>query len=701
MKRMLFNATHPEELRVAIVDGQSLVDLDFEFINSENKRGNIYKGRVTKVEPSLEAVFVEYGSSRQGFLSLKDISRRYFSDNYSPTTPMAMVKVQDVINVGDTLIVQVEKNERSNKGAALTTFVSLAGQYLVLLPNNPRGGGISRQIDGKERKALKKIMSELDLPAEHSLIARTAGIGQSLDSFNADLVYLVNLWKAIEAKAGESKAPVLIYEESSLVVRTLRDYLRDDVGQILIDDKPLYENTKKFVEDVMPNVAAEVLYYDETEPLFPHFQIESQIKDAYSRRVHLPNGGVIVIEQTEALVAIDVNSARSTKGADIEETALQTNLEAVEQIAKQLRLRDIGGLVVIDLIDMSSRKNRKKVEDRLLQSVESDRARTRISRISQFGLLELSRQRMRSSIEELSYDPCPRCRGRGFIRSVTSSSLSILRLIEEEALKANTELIHAHLPVEVVTFLVNEKRQELSMIEQKMGTRIVVIPTKSMLTPDHRIYRFTHTDVKKFDNAFSYTLKLRDHPPEIYNVVHTSGVDIGTSVEPPYLIKDDAEKSSESGIAKFVKKLISPTPPKTNSVSPPQPPPVKSKNANKKTYRKPKTHSGAANRGRKKPNRNNKGNLSGPQKKHTRRKNYAKKKPAQQKSNNNVVEGATVQKGKNVSKPYKGRRKNSYSTKRHTHHSRSNSKRYNRGGPNRKTKKSEARSQSQPHEISE
>ncbi len=701
MKRMLFNATHPEELRVAIVDGQSLVDLDIEFVNSENKRGNIYKGKVTKVEPSLEAVFVDYGASRQGFLSLKDISRSYFSDDYSPTTPMAMVKVQDVINVGDTLIVQVEKNERSNKGAALTTFISLAGRYLVLLPSNPRGGGISRQIDGYERKKLKKIISKLDLPAEHSVIARTAGIGQSLDAFNADLAYLINLWKAIEAKADESKAPFLIYEESSLVVRTLRDYLRDDVGQILIDDKSLYKNTNRFVKDVMPNAAAEVLHYKETEPLFSRYQIESQIKDAYSRRVQLPNGGVIVIEQTEALVAIDVNSARSTKGADIEETALQTNLEAVEQVAKQLRLRDIGGLVVVDLIDMSTQKNRRRVEEKLLEAVESDRARTRINRISQFGLLELSRQRMRSSIEESSYDTCPRCRGRGFIRSVTSSSLSILRLIEEEALKANTELIHAHLPVEVVTFLVNEKRQELSMIEKKMGTRIVVIPTKSMLTPDHRIIRFTRADVDKFENVFSYTLKLRDSPPEIYNIVHTSGVDIGTSVERPHLMAAEAKKSAESGIAKFVKKLISPTPPKTDSVSPPETLPVKSTQPQRPPRKHPKSRSGSGNRRKYKSNRYDKRNSNRSRKKSTYKKNYAKSKSAHGNSNN-VVDGAAVERRKNSPRPYKGRRrKNSYAARRHPNNSRPNSKNYNRGGRNRKPRKNAARKQVDSHEVRE
>ena len=520
MKRMLFNATHQEELRVAIVDGQTLVDLDIEFLNSESKRGNIYKGTVTKVEPSLEAVFVDYGAARQGFLSLKDISRNYFSGNYTASTPMAQVKVQDVINVGAEMIVQVEKNERGTKGAALTTFISLAGRYLVFLPNNPRGGGISRQVEGSNRHELKEVLSQLELPNEHSVIARTAGIGQSVENFKADLNYLVNLWKAIETTADQNESPKLIYQESSLIVRTLRDYLRDDVKQILIDNRELFEKTDKFVRDVMPASKVQVEYYDDTVPLFSKFQIEHQIKNAFEKSVNLPQGGVIVIEQTEAMVTIDVNSARSTKGADIEETALQTNLEAVEQIAKQLKVRDIGGLIVIDLIDMNSSRNRKKVEKQLIQSVETDRARTRIGKISQFGLLEMSRQRLRSSIEESSHQPCPRCKGRGFIRSVTSIGLSILRLIDEDSRKESTELIHAHLPVDVATFLINEKRHELNALESRTGTRVVIIPSRTLLTPDHRVVRFTAAEIEDDDNL-SYTLETPDSPPEVYNFIHS------------------------------------------------------------------------------------------------------------------------------------------------------------------------------------
>ena len=557
MKRMLFNAAHSEELRVAIVDGQTLVDLDIEFVNSESKRGNIYKGIITKVEPSLEAVFVDYGAQRQGFLSLKDISRSYFSKKLPASTPMTQVKIQDAIAVGDSMIVQVEKNERGNKGAALTTFISLAGRFLVLLPNNPRGGGISRQIEGVDRHELKEIMAQLELPDEHSIIARTAGIGQTVENFRADLNYLINLWKTIEITAEESEKSFLIYQESSLIVRTLRDYLRDDIGQIVVDDPTLYEETKKFVDDVMPASHVEVQFYNDTVPLFSRYQVEHQIKDAFERNVHLPGGGVIVIEQTEALVTIDVNSARSTKGADIEETALQTNLEAVDQLAKQLRMRDIGGLVVIDLIDMTAQRNRRTVEKRFVEAIESDRARTRVGRISQFGLLEMSRQRLRSSIEESSHDKCPRCKGRGFIRSVTSSALSILRIIEEDALKENTELIHAHLPVEVATFLINEKRQELSLIERRMGTRIVVIPTRSMHTPDHQIVRFTAAELENKENEISYTLQTPNKTPVVYNLIRSGSGDKPAAIRPDDLLTSTKlNKSSSTPLLKRVVKSI-------------------------------------------------------------------------------------------------------------------------------------------------
>ena len=557
MKRMLFNATHSEELRVAIVDGQTLIDLDIEFVNNESKRGNIYQGIVTKVEPSLDAVFVDYGAKRQGFLSLKDISRSYFSDRSAPTASSGQqVRIQDVINVGDKMIVQVEKNERGTKGAALTTFISLAGRYLVLLPNNPRGGGISRQIEGGDRHELKEIMSKLEIPDEHSVIARTAGIGQSLENFQSDLKYLLNLWKIIESTSESKDSSFPIYQESSLVTRALRDYLRDDIDQILIDNEELYEETRKFVKDILPSTNVQVQHYLDTVPLFSRYQVEHQIKDAFERNVKLPNGGEIVIEQTEALVTIDVNSARSTKGADIEETALQTNLEAVDQIAKQLRVRDIGGLIVIDLIDMINKRNRRMVEKRFNEAVESDRARTRVGRISSFGLLEMSRQRLRSSIEESSHDECPRCKGRGFIRSTTSCALSILRAIEEEALKENTELIHAHLPVEVTTFLVNEKRHELNMIESKMGTRIVIIPTRSMLIPDYHIAKFTAAEMEDMESPISYTLQTPEHAPEVYNFVRAGSNDKPAAVQHSDVLSISDKNRSSTPLLKRVVKTI-------------------------------------------------------------------------------------------------------------------------------------------------
>ena len=394
----------------------------------------------------------------------------------------------------------------------------------------------------------------MNCPDEHSIIARTAGIGQTVENFRADLNYLINLWKTIEITAEKSEKSFLIYQESSLTVRTLRDYLRDDIGQIVVDDPTLYEETKKFVDDVMPASHVEVQFYNDTVPLFSRYQVEHQIKDAFERNVHLPGGGVIVIEQTEALVTIDVNSARSTKGADIEETALQTNLEAVDQLAKQLRVRDIGGLVVIDLIDMTAQRNRRTVEKRFVEAIESDRARTRVGRISQFGLLEMSRQRLRSSIEESSHDKCPRCKGRGFIRSVTSSALSILRIIEEDALKENTELIHAHLPVEVATFLINEKRQELSLIERRMGTRIVVIPTRSMHTPDHQIVRFTAAELENKENEISYTLQTPNKTPVVYNLIRSGSGDKPAAIRPDDLLTSN--KSSSTPLLKRVVKSI-------------------------------------------------------------------------------------------------------------------------------------------------
>jgi len=513
MKRILFNATHPEELRLAVVDGQKLLDLDIESSTYQQKKGNIYKGKVTRVEPSLEAAFVDYGSERQGFLPLKEISRIYFQ-GYDERTPMSQVRIKDVIKEGQEMIVQVDKEERGTKGAALTTFVSLAGRYLVLMPNNPRGGGISRRIEGEERAELREAMSQLKLPDDYSVIARTAGIGRSAEELQWDLDYLINLWEAIYKAAQERTAAFLIYQESNLVVRATRDYLKADIGDILVDNQEIYERMLKFMQQVAPqNIEKLKLYKDET-PLFSRFQIEHQIESAFSREVRLEAGGAIVFDKTEALVTIDVNSARATKGADIEETALNTNLEAAEEVARQLRLRDLGGLIVIDFIDMTPERNRREVENRLFEALKVDRARTQVGRISRFGLLEMSRQRLRPSLGESSSLVCPRCLGTGHIRSVQSSGLSILRMIQEEAMKENTAAVHVHLPVETATYLLNEKRMEISAIESRIGTPVMIIPTSELETPHYHIRRLRLDEYEAEADVPSYELDIVEEEEE-------------------------------------------------------------------------------------------------------------------------------------------------------------------------------------------
>ena len=517
MKRMLFNATHAEELRVAIVDGQKLLDLDIESSSNAQRKGNIYQGRVTRVEPSLEAAFVDYGAERQGFLPLKEISRSHFR-NFSPSTPMAQVRIKDVIDEGQELLVQVEKDERGTKGAALTTFISLAGRYLVLMPNNPKGGGISRRIDGEERSDLREAMSGLECPSEHSLIARTAGIGKSPEELQWDLDFLLQLWGVIAEAATSQEAPFLVYQESNLIVRTLRDHLRGDIQEILIDESSVYERASRFMMQVMPHNSAKLKHYEDATPLFSRFQIEHQIENAYSRSVKLPSGGALVIDHTEALISVDVNSARATKGSDIEETALQTNLEAVDELARQMRIRDLGGLIVIDLIDMTSTRNKKTVENRLEEALQSDRARIQMGHISRFGLLEMSRQRLRSSISESNYRVCDLCDGTGQVRHVTSSALSFLRILEEEALKENTEAVFAELPVDIATFLLNEKRHEVNQIEARLGTRIVLIPSPGLHGSQSNIQRLKSEDLDASENILaSHKIKIvseSDHQGE-------------------------------------------------------------------------------------------------------------------------------------------------------------------------------------------
>ncbi|MBI3900199.1 MAG: Rne/Rng family ribonuclease [Gammaproteobacteria bacterium] len=509
MKRILFNATHPEELRLAIVDGQKLLDLDIESSSYQQKKGNIYKARITRVEPSLEAAFVDYGTERQGFLPLKEISRSYFS-GYDDKTPLGSVKIKDVVKEGQELVVQVDKEERGTKGAALTTFISLAGRYLVLMPNNPKGGGISRRIEGEERAELREAMAQLTIPDDYSLIARTAGIGRSAEELQWDLDYLIHLWDAITKAAVERSAPFLVYQESNLVVRATRDYLRQDIGEVLVDNPEIHERMKKFMQQVAPQWVERLkLYADETS-LFSRFQIEHQIESAFSREVRLESGGAIVFDKTEALVTIDVNSARATKGADIEETALNTNLEAADEVARQLRLRDLGGLIVIDFIDMTPVRNQRMVENRITEALKVDRARVQVGRISRFGLLEMSRQRLRPSLGESSSLVCPRCSGTGVIRSVRSSALSILRMIQEEAMKENTAAVHIHLPVTTATYLLNEKRVEINAIESRIGTPIMLIPDETLETPHYHIRRLRMDEYDSEADVPSYEIELVD-----------------------------------------------------------------------------------------------------------------------------------------------------------------------------------------------
>jgi len=502
MKRMLFNATHQEELRVAIVDGQKLIDLDIETAGREERKGNIYKGVITRIEPGLEACFVNYGEERQGFLSFKEVARSYFRDGVD----VRSARIQDALAVGQELIVQVEKEERGNKGAALTTFISLAGRYLVLMPNNPRGGGVSRRIEGEERQELRETMAQLQVPAGMSIIARTAGIGRSVEELQWDLSYLLQLWTAIDSAANENKAPILIYLESSLVIRAIRDYYSPDIGEILVDTDDVAEQATAFMSVVMPDTVQRVKRYRDDIPLFSRFQIEHQIETAYSRTVQLPSGGAIVIDHTEALVAVDVNSARSTRGADVEETALRTNQEAADEVARQLRLRDLGGLIVIDFIDMEDSRNQRAVEQRLRDGLRFDRARVQMGKISRFGLMELSRQRLRPALNEGSHITCPRCNGTGVIRDAESSALQVLRLIQEEAMKDGTATVHAQVPVEVAAFLLNEKRTDIAKMEARMRVNLVLIPNKHLETPHHHIERLRHDDPRLENIKTSFEL---------------------------------------------------------------------------------------------------------------------------------------------------------------------------------------------------
>lgn len=566
MKRMLFNATHAEETRVGIVDGQKLIDIDIESAGREQRKSNIYKGIITRIEPSLEACFVDYGEERHGFLPFKEVSRSYFKEGVDVRT----ATIREALTEGQELIVQVEKEERGNKGAALTTFISLAGRYLVLMPNNPRGGGVSRRIEGEERQELRAAMEQLDLPAGMSTIARTAGIGRTVEELQWDLNYLLKLWSAISeaatpqyewvttekgrtvthyitesVKDGKplkraNPAPFLIVEESNLVIRAIRDYFQPDIGEILVDTDEIYDQARQFMAHVMPDMVGRVKRYREETPLFSRFQIEHQIETAYSRTVPLPSGGAIVIDHTEALVAVDVNSARATRGSDIEETALKTNLEAAEEVARQMRLRDLGGLIVIDFIDMEDPKNQREIEQCLRDAIRPDRARVQIGRISRFGLMELSRQRLRPSLSEGHHITCPRCNGVGVIRDTESCALQVLRILQEEATKEGTGALHAQVPVDVATYLLNEKRAEVSKLEARYRVPVVLIPNTMLETPHYHIERLRTDDERLEDSVASYN----------------RAEDLTTVADDPYALKSDEDKPARPRQVPVIKNIL-------------------------------------------------------------------------------------------------------------------------------------------------
>ena len=570
MKRMLFNATQQEELRVAIVDGQKLIDIDIEAAGREQRKGNIYKGVITRIEPSLEACFVNYGEERHGFLPFKEVARTYFKEGID----VRNASIKEALREGQEIIVQVEKEERGQKGAALTSFVSLAGRYLVLMPNNPRGGGVSRRIEGEDRQELRDAMSQLDIPDGMSIIARTAGIGRDATELQWDLSYLMQLWGAIDEAAKGNSAPLLIYLESSLVIRAIRDYFQPDIGEILIDTDDIYEQAAAFMSVVMPDNLPRVKRYQDDVPLFSRFQIEHQIETAYSRTVPLPSGGAIVIDHTEALVSVDVNSARATRGSDIEETATRTNLEAADEIARQARLRDLGGLIVIDFIDMESSKAQKDVENRLRDALRHDRARVQMGKISKFGLMEMSRQRLRPALSEGSHVTCPRCNGTGHIRDTESSALQVLRIIQEEAMKENTAAIHTQVPVEVAAFLLNEKRPEVIKIETRFKVNVLMIPNKHLETPHYKLERLRHDDPRLDDQKASYVM-AEEAARELETDTTVSKKDADVKVRPEAAVKgitpnapapvsqprpargEPAKAESSGGFFGFIKSLFS------------------------------------------------------------------------------------------------------------------------------------------------
>ncbi|MDC9729712.1 MAG: Rne/Rng family ribonuclease [Methyloprofundus sp.] len=578
MKRMLINATQAEELRVALVDGQKLYDFDIEHPSQEQKKSNIYKGVITRIEPSLEAAFVNYGADKHGFLPLKEVSPTAVN---SDDLTLSRAKIKERLKEGQEVIVQIEKEERGNKGAALTTYISLAGTYLVLMPNNPKAGGISRRIEGETRNELRDAMDGLTVPESMGLIVRTAGCGKSTEELQWDLNYLLQLWEAIDRSSKEQSNPFLIFQESNVIIRALRDHLRADIDEILIDKESSFKLVSNFLKQVMPHYLNKAKFYDDSVPLFNRYQIESQIETAYSRSVALPSGGELVIDHTEALTSIDINSARATKGHDIEETALNTNLEAADEIARQLRLRDLGGLFVIDFIDMLANKNQRAVENRIRDALKIDRARVQTSRISRFGLLEMSRQRLRPSLGDTTQLTCPRCNGQGEIRNVESVALSVLRILEEEAMKSGTDKVIAHLPIECATFLLNEKRPSIDQIESRLNVHIIVLPCKHLETPAYTIERIKSKDEEGSVESASYAqIKKEEASVPTFAAQSTPKIERAAIKEflPDAPAPVQNKKTSASLISRFWSKLVSstevepapekvaaPTPEKTNN----------------------------------------------------------------------------------------------------------------------------------------
>lgn len=536
---MLINATQKEELRVALVDGQRLYDLDIENRTRIQKKANIYKAKITRVEPSLEAAFVNFGADRHGFLPLKEISKEYFSKK--PSEISGRINIKDVVKEGTDIIIQVDKEERGNKGAALTSMISLAGRYLVLMPNNPRAGGISRRIEGEERNDLRESLSGLNIPDGMGIIVRTAGVGRAAEELQWDLDYLLKLWDSITNASVQKEAPFLIYQESNVIIRAIRDYLRQDIGEVILDTQNSYDEAKSFVQQVMPQYEDRILLHDGAVPLFTNFQIESQIESAFQREVQLPSGGSVVIDPTEALISIDINSSRATRGADIEETALLTNLEAADEIARQLRLRDMGGLAVIDFIDMLSQKNQREVENRMRDALEMDRARVQVGRISRFGLLEMSRQRLRPSLGETQAIVCPRCDGQGSIRDIESLALSILRILQEEANKHNSTEVRAIVPVSVASYLLNEKREVISEMEGQSTTKLVIVPSTALETPHYEIQSVNEEEIPR-----SYTIES-ENKPEVDEFLPRQAIEADkAAVQAPHISPSPVPSASSS-----------------------------------------------------------------------------------------------------------------------------------------------------------